>query len=203
MTDTVADTIGYYDRHAADFEAQTAHLDLEPLYQRFLRYVRPGGRILDGGCGVGRDALEFSQRGYEVVAFDASEAMVQLARQRVGNRAVVHLMRFQDLQWWNEFDGIWTCASLLHVATASFGDIARRFAAALRAGGAWYMSFKVGAAERVAGNRLFVDHDEETLRLSLEAAPVEIIETWTSVDVRPERSNERWLNLIALRASGR
>jgi ubiquinone/menaquinone biosynthesis C-methylase UbiE len=63
---------------------QTAGLDLEPLYQRFLRHVRPGGRILDAGCGPGRDALAFADRGYEVVAFDASEAMVRLARERVG-----------------------------------------------------------------------------------------------------------------------
>jgi hypothetical protein len=45
-------------------------------------------------------------------------------------------------------------------------------------------------------------HDEETLRLSLEATPVDIIETWISVDARPKRSNERWLNAIARRAGG-
>ena len=90
MTDPEANTIGYYDRHAAEFAGQTANLDLEPLYQRFLRRVRPGGRILDAGCGVGRDALAFAKRGYEMIACDASEAMVQLARERVGSRAVVH-----------------------------------------------------------------------------------------------------------------
>jgi hypothetical protein len=147
--------------------------------------------------------MAFAKRGYEVVAFDAAEAMVRLARERVGNRAAVHLMQFQDLQWRNEFDGIWTCASLLHVPQASFGDIARRLAAALRPGGAWYMSFKVGTGQRVTSGRLFVDHDEETLRLSLETTPVAITDTWVSMDMRPERSNERWLNVIARRAGGR
>src|SRR4051794_32080274 len=149
MNDPVVDTIGYYDRNAAEFAAQMANLDLEPLYQRFLRHVRPGGRILDAGCGVGRDALAFAQRGYEVVAFDASEAMVRLARERVGNRAVVHLMRFRDLQWQNEFDGIWTCASLLHVPKLSFTDVTTRLAMALRPEGVWYMSFKLGTEERI------------------------------------------------------
>jgi SAM-dependent methyltransferase len=202
MTNPVVDTIGYYDRHAAEFAAQTADLDLDPLYQRFLGHVRPGGRILDAGCGVGRDALAFAERGYKVVAFDASEAMVRLARERVGNRAVVHLMRFEDIQWQNEFDGIWTCASLLHIPRASFTDVATRLAVALRPGGAWYMSFKLGTEERAAGGRLFVDYDEETLRLSLEATPIEIIETWISEDVRPQRLNERWVNLVARRAGG-
>jgi hypothetical protein len=61
MTDPVADTLAYYDRRAADFAEQTADLDLEPLYARFLRHVRPGGRILDAGCGPGRDALDDRQ----------------------------------------------------------------------------------------------------------------------------------------------
>ena len=196
MTDPVSDTIGYYNRHAADFAMQTANLDMEPIYRRFLPYVRNAGRILDAGCGVGRDALAFAERGYDVFAIDASVEMTRLARERLGTRAAVHLMEFQDIQWRNKFDGIWTCASLLHVPAASFAGIAKRLAAALRPEGAWYMSFKVGTGERVAGGRLFVDHDEETLRLSLEATPVAIVETWLSVDVRPERSDQQWLNVI-------
>ena len=197
MTDPEADTIGYYGRHAAEFAAQTANLDLEPLYQRFLRRVRPGGRILDAGCGVGRDALAFAERGYEVIAFDASEAMVQLARERMGNRAAVHLMHFQDVQWCKEFDGIWTCASLLHVPKRSFTDTAMRLAMALRPGGVWYMSFKLGTDERVAAGRLFVDQTAETLRRGLEPTPVTIDENWISSDIRPNRQNEYWLNAIA------
>jgi 2-polyprenyl-3-methyl-5-hydroxy-6-metoxy-1,4-benzoquinol methylase len=201
MTDSEVDTIDYYDRYAEAFAVQTAGLDLDPLYQRFLRHVRPGGRILDAGCGPGRDALAFAERGYEVVAFDASEAMVRLARGRVSSRAVARHMRFQDLHWQNEFDGIWTCASLLHVPKASFADVAARLAVALRPGGAWYMSFKLGLGERVVEGRLFVDYNAETLVNSLVVMPVKIAKTWTSDDFRPNRSNERWLNAIATAVS--
>jgi 2-polyprenyl-3-methyl-5-hydroxy-6-metoxy-1,4-benzoquinol methylase len=83
--------------------------------------------------------LAFADRGYDVVAIDASEEMVRLARERVSDRVAVHLMRFQDVHWRNEFDGIWTCASLLHMPAASFADIAKRLAVALRPGGAWYV----------------------------------------------------------------
>jgi SAM-dependent methyltransferase len=202
MTDPVAATISYYNRHAADFAAQTAKIDMEPLYRRFLPYVPTGGRILDAGCGVGRDVLAFVERGYDVVAIDASEEMVRLARERVGRRAAVHLMQFQDVRWRNGFDGIWTCASLLHVPAESLAEVATRLAKALRPGGAWYMSFKIGSGERAAGGRLFVDHDETTLRLILEATPMEFIENWTSMEVRPGRTNEQWLNVIARREGG-
>jgi SAM-dependent methyltransferase len=197
MTDTSVDTIGYYDSCAADFAVQTADLDLEPLYRRFLRYVPPGGRILDAGCGVRRDALAFAERGYEVVAFDASEAMVQLARQRVGDRAAVYLMRFQDLQW--RIRRIWACASLLHVPKPCFTDVALRLTTALRPRGAWYMSFKLEAGERASGGRLFVDHTPETLRDSLADVPINIKEIWISNDLRPNRMGELWLNAIATR----
>jgi SAM-dependent methyltransferase len=156
MTDPVAETTGYYNRHAAGFAAQTANIDMESIYRRFHPHVRTGERTLDAGCGVGRDAVAFADRGYDVVAIDASEEMVRLARDRVGDRAAEHLMPFHDVQWRNEFDGIWTCASLLHVPAASFADIAMRLVGALPPGGAWYMSFKFGRGERTAGGRLLL-----------------------------------------------
>jgi hypothetical protein len=59
MADPVADTLAYCDRKAADFAAQKAGLDLGPLYNRFLRHVRPGGHILDAGCGLGGRCFGF------------------------------------------------------------------------------------------------------------------------------------------------
>jgi SAM-dependent methyltransferase len=199
MIKATTDSVSYYNRRAADFAAQTADLDLGALYDRFLRHVRPGGRILDAGCGVGRDTLAFVQRGYDVVAFDAAEEMVKLARGRAGDRAAVHLMRFEDVEWRGEFDGLWACASLLHVPEASFPTVATRLAEALRPGGAWYMSFKLGAGERVTEERLFVDHTEETLRGVLAGIPIEIVDVWESTDLRPGRGSENWLNAIAVR----
>jgi SAM-dependent methyltransferase len=202
MTDPLADTIGHYNRHAAEFAVQTANVDMEPNYRHFLPRVWTRGCVLDAGCGVGRDTFVLADRGDDVVAIDASEDMVRLARERVGERAAVHLRQLLDVPWRDEFDGIWACASLPHVPAASFGHLATRLAAALRPAGSWYMSFKMGSDERASGGRLFVDHDQETLRPSLEATPVDIIETWVSLDASPERSKERWLNVIAQRASG-
>jgi hypothetical protein len=113
-----------------------------------------------------------------VVAFDASEEMVRLACARLGDRADVHLMRFNDVSWHRQFDGIWACASLLHVPPASFPDVASQLAGALRPGGGWYMSFKLGQGERLAEGRLFVDHTEMTLRSALCGLPVEFVDAW-------------------------
>ena len=201
MTDPIADTLAWYDRQAVDFAARTADLDLAPLYGRFLRHVRPGGRILDAGCGVGRDTLAFADRGFEVVAFDASEEMARLARERVGGRAEVLRMRFEDVAWQEEFDGIWACASLLHVSAAGFPGVAARLAVALRHGGAWYMSFKHGTSERIDGGRRFTDHTEASLGEALLGNGLEPAEAWVTDDVRVGhgRRHERWLNAIVVR----
>jgi SAM-dependent methyltransferase len=200
MTDDQTDeTVAWYDRQATGFAAQTADLDMASIYSRFIRYVPAGGRILDVGCGVGRDALAFVERGFSVTAFDASSEMVRLAEARLGSHATVRHLRFEDVTWHEEFDGIWACASLLHVPQASFLSVALRLADALRPRGAWYMSFKLGEGERIADGRLFVDHTEATLRAALKEIPVELVEAWTTQDVRPSRTSERWINAVMLR----
>jgi len=148
---------------------------------------------------LARVELTFVERGYSVVAFDASAEMVRLARERIAGRAEVLQMRFEDVAWRGELGGIWACASLLHVRSAAFPDVAARLAGALQPGGAWYVSFKLGAGERMAEGRLFVDHTEETLRCALAGVPVEIVEAWTTEDVQPGRRGERWLNAVAQR----
>ncbi|MFC0386883.1 class I SAM-dependent methyltransferase [Muricoccus vinaceus] len=199
MTDPAEDTVTFYDRNAATFAAQTAHLDMSLFYERFLRHVPVGGRILDAGCGVGRDALAFAGRGYSVVAFDASAEMVRLARERVAGRLEVLQMRFEDVTWHKEFDGIWACASLLHIPAEEFPGIAARLAGALRPSGAWYMSFKLGEGERRLDGRLFVDHTEMTLLAAMKGFRIEVAEAWTSADVRARRAGEAWLNVVAVK----
>ena len=105
-------------------------------------------------------------------------------------------VRLINVSWHRRFDGIWACASLLHVPSGSFPDVASRLVGALRAGGAWYMSFKLGEGERLAGGRLFVDHTGMTLRAALSSLPVDIVDSWQSTDLRPGRQAERWLNAI-------
>ena len=160
MTKGGVDSVAYYDLNADRFAADTGGIDMSALYERFLGRVEAGGRILDAGCGVGRDALAFTERGYSVVAFDASAEMVRLASERTAGRTEVLQMRFDDAAWLEEFDGVWACASLLHVPATDLPTVIRRLRAALRPSGVIYMSFKHGSGERVVGGRRFTDYTE-------------------------------------------
>jgi SAM-dependent methyltransferase len=188
-------TIRYYDDHADEYVSGTADVDMESLYQPFLELVAEGGSILDAGCGSGRDTKAFLDRGYRVSAIDGSVKMVEATKRLTGQSA--SQLRFQDLASEDEFDGIWACASLLHVSRAELDDVLARFVTALRPGGICYLSFKEGDGERSEGERQFTDFTEDDLREKLKRhKSLDVVRTWITNDLRPGRSNERWVNAL-------
>jgi SAM-dependent methyltransferase len=188
-------TIAYYQDNAHGFFANTVALDLEPLYARFLPHIPAGGHILDAGCGSGRDARAFLEQGYTVTACDAAPALAALASAHCG--LPVQVLRFEEIDGQARFDGIWACASLLHLALLELPDVLRRLAIALKPGGVLYTSFKYGYGEREHGGRRFTDLDETGLTALLQTSPCfTILETWITVDRRPERGDDRWLNTL-------
>lgn len=185
-------TLKYYQDNAQTFFDGTANVDMSSLYETFTKHLTPGARVLDAGCGSGRDAKAFLGMGYQVEAFDASSAMVELAREHTG--LPVQVKTFAEVDWKEEFDGIWCCASLLHVPAVELPGVMRRLADALKPGGVWYVSFKYGDGEREVDGRRFTDMDASNLQTLLNAVGgIEIISLWTTQDKRPLR-DETWLN---------
>lgn len=126
----------YYTQFAAEFFSSTVGVDMAPIRQRFIAQLPPGGHILDAGCGSGRDAKAFSEAGFRVTAFDASAELARLASAHCGFEVAAR--RFEDVDEVAQFDGIWCCASLLHVPRAAMPDTLVRLWTALRQWfGAW------------------------------------------------------------------
>ena len=155
-------TLTYYNQNASSFFRNTVDVDMSVLHERFLSKVSAGGNVLDAGCGSGRDTKAFLSRGYRVTAFDASEELVNLAKKHTG--APVQLRSFLDVEEQAMYDGIWACASLLHVPHAEVPEVLQRLWNALKPGGAFYLSFKLGTTERVQDGRHFTDVDESQLQ---------------------------------------
>jgi SAM-dependent methyltransferase len=188
-------TVAYYDAHAEKYVRDTLGVDMAPLYEPFLTLVQVGGHILDVGCGSGRDALAFQRRGFRVTAIDASSEIARLASERTGQ--AVEVLRAQDLTYDNSFDGIWACASLLHVPSGEMDNVFARLTRALRPGGICYMSFKLGEFEKVRNGRLFNDYTEARLRQVIERhSLLALLRVWLTEDVRPEQQGRIWVNAL-------
>ena len=192
-------TLDYYNDNADGFFTSTVGVDMGALHQRFLAGLQPGGSILDAGCGSGRDAKAFAEQGFLVAAFDASPALAALASEHSGMAVAVRT--FSEVSEIASYDGIWACASLLHLPQADIPAALGGLWRALRSGGSFYLSFKLGSGERRQSGRHFTDVDESCLRSWLAVLPeLASIETWLTEDARPDRS-EQWVNALVTKAA--
>jgi superfamily II DNA or RNA helicase/SAM-dependent methyltransferase/SOS-response transcriptional repressor LexA len=191
-------SIDYYNTNAADFFNDTFAVDMSSLHDRFHRLVPKGGHILDAGCGSGRDTKAFVELGYQVTAFDAAHELAALATKHTG--IDVQVRTFDDINETARYDGIWACASLLHLSREQIPAALGRCWHALKPRGVFYLSFKHGAHERVQGGRHFTDASEAQLRAWCQTLPeLGEVQCWITADRRPGRS-EQWLNAILVRA---
>ena len=194
------DTARYYRQFAAEFFENTVGVDMSPIRERFAALLDAGARVLDAGCGSGRDAKAFAQQGFRVSAFDASPELAARASDHCG--FAVEVRTFHDVDEVNAYDGIWCCASLLHVAPGEMPGVVSRLWAALAPGGVLYASFKRGAGTRLHGGRHFTDADESQVVEWLAALPeLARSDIWVTDDQRPDRV-EKWTNVLAKKASG-
>jgi SAM-dependent methyltransferase len=187
----------FYERNADAFYGDTVATDMTPIYERFLPLLKPGGRILDAGCGSGRDTLAFLRRGYRVDAFDGSSEMSRRASALTGIE--VRLRMFEsllDAPLRQKYDGVWCCASLLHVERDLLPSVMGALRDALEPGGTMYLSFKHGETDRIKDGRKFTDLTEQGLeQILLAIGGCELTDRWVTDDQRPGRS-DKWLNAI-------
>lgn len=192
-------TIGYYDRHAEEFLSDTAGAYLSEIQDIFLDLLPEKALILDFGCGSGRDAKYFLKRGYRVEAADGSVKMCRAAEELAG--IPVRQMRFQELREEKKYDGIWACASVLHLSKDELGDVFQRMSRALKGGGILYASFKYGSFEGERRGRHFTDFTEESFQaFSGRLEELSLERMWLTEDVRHGRSGEAWLNVLLRKA---
>lgn len=98
-----------YEAIAPAYDDFTAHHDYEAwlgnlLPKLELHGIPPGKRLLDVGCGTGKSFIPMLERGWEVTACDVSAKMVALAREKVGDRADLHVADMRELPTFGEFD---------------------------------------------------------------------------------------------------
>jgi 2-polyprenyl-3-methyl-5-hydroxy-6-metoxy-1,4-benzoquinol methylase len=186
-------TINYYNDYATEYFEQTINASVGNIRNTFLNYLPATASILDAGCGSGRDSKAFMEVGHHVVAFDASIKLCQLASKFIGVK-VVHCS-FTEFTSLNKFDGVWACASLLHVPRQDLKSTFIHLASLIKKDGYLYCSFKYGNEQILQEYRLFNNQTIGSLSKNLPST-LEIKEHWLSKDETTLNRKQKWLNVI-------
>ena len=191
----VKNTLDYYNLNADKFVASTLQVDFEATQKRFADKLGKGDFILDFGCGSGRDTKYFLEHGYKVDAVDGSKELCRRASEYTG--ITVKKMMFTELSAKEKYNGIWACSSILHLTPDELENVMNKMAAALKANGIIYASFKYGNFSGERNGRYFNDMTEEAFgKFIKNIHGIETEEQWITSDVRAGRDSEKWLNVI-------
>lgn len=181
MEKYIENTIDYYDSNITTYyETQgnnflnNYNFDVPDI---FLSYLSPKSYILDLGCGIGRDSMYFKKKNYKVKAIDGSKEMCKIASKELNEP--VEQINFLDINYVNQFDGIFACASLLHLNNEDLINCLKKLVLALKNNGVICASFKYGEGERLKEERYFNDMTEEKFKTICKYNPeIEILKSW-------------------------
>lgn len=201
--DHIQKTIAVYNAMAQEYAKKLADYAPRPEQEKFVSLLSKNAKVLDAGCGPGRDCEYFTKHGLNVVGVDLSEKLLKIARHRIPN-VMFEKQDLRHLQFsTNSFEGIWACASLLHLRREEIPEVLKSFYNLLKLGGVLFIQVKEGSgetdiAEALSSNmtRHFTYFSLSELKKLLENAGfnVEDIYTWNEEVRRPGRRDLVWIS---------
>lgn len=188
-------TVEFYDKNYSNYDQSTHNLELTDQLFSFMKLIKPGGRILDIGCGTGRDIQQFQKAGFFADGVEPSKSMAKLAIERT--KALILEKSAEDINDKEKYNGIWACASLLHLPKKRFESVIKKIARALTVNGYCYISLKEGIGEaRDADGRFFSYYTEEEIKKTIKHIKnISLIKIWLSDD-SAHRLSTRWINIL-------
>ena len=194
-------TLSYYSRHAHEVAHRYEDV-VSPLASHFTRIFPPGGRILDIGCGSGRDMAELHRQGYQPFGVDATAELVEWAQQAhptLAERVQQGALPDLGMPFHGEFDGVLCSAVLMHIDTADLLNAALSIKSCLKVNGRLLVSIPTHRAdaddqERDAHGRLFKSYSPGYLRLIFERLGFTLIDQWENEDAMKRRGVD-WVTI--------
>lgn len=200
-TQLVLQTIDAYERSAKECVVRwNKRRPRRPsLLVEWLEYLPAGTRLLDLGCGGGRDAGDLDLRGYRVVGVDRTSALLSAGRRRYRSlplvRADLRQLPFHAIS----FDGLWAAASLMHLPKPEARRILADLCKLVRPGGLFAATVTYGMKSRLVTDgwvpgRYFARWKKDELARAVRRAG------WTILELKVVANRERkgrWLNLLA------
>lgn len=187
----------YYNASTTKFLEDSIEVDMNEFYKAFLEKLPNTAVILDAGCGMGTDSLYFKNLGHYVIPMETSAEICRLAGENIGQSVL--FCRFQDMHSKIKFDGIWACASLIHMPRQELSHIIRRFNWYLKDKGVVYASFGYGDFEGKRNGEYCINLTEEIATELFIEAGFKVDRTWVTEDERQNHLGQKYLNIIAIK----
>ena len=185
----------YYESNAERYAAETISADMSEQYQRFLPLLKKGAKILDVGSGSGRDVCYFQKQGYQATALEPSKNLCREIRKVFSGEIVCS--DIQDYRPAERYDGIWACASLIHLQEEEILCFFKKIDMYLNDNGIVYASGKSGISTgEVEDGRFFLEFTEQLVEKILTVnKQLQLEQLWYTEDVSGRRGF-RWLNVV-------
>ena len=185
----------YYESNAERYAAETFFADMSEQYQRFLPLLKKGAKILDVGSGSGRDACYIQKHGYQVTALEPSKNLCREIRKVFSGE--IECSDIQNYQPAERYDGIWACASLIHLQEEEILCFFEKIELLLKANGSIYISGKNGIPTgKAEDGRYFLEFSEYLVeKILIVNEQLKLEQLWYTGDVSGRRGF-RWLNVI-------
>ena len=196
MKKYIENTIKYYDINIDSYknlwlDEFSNNYDFE-IQDIFLSYLNKESKILDLGCGTGRDSKYFKELGYNVESIDGSLEMCKLASNLL--KQEVRQINFLDIDYCDVFDGVFACASLLHLSNEDLLIVLKKISNALKENGILYTCFKYGDSTRVDEGRFYNDMNEEKfINILNNVEDLKILKTWVTEQYK---TDTKFINYI-------
>lgn len=185
----------YYESNAEHYAAETFSADMSEQYQRFLPLLKKGAKILDVGSGSGRDACYFQKHGYQVTALEPSKNLCREIRKVFSGEIICS--DIQNYRPKERYDGIWACASLIHLQEEEIRRFFEKIDLYLNDNGVVYVSGKNGISTgEVEDGRFFLEFTEQLVEKILTVnEQLKLEQLWYTEDVSGRRGFQ-WLNVV-------
>jgi len=189
-------TLRVYRDKVGDYADMVAGDRVDPALQAFMAALPVGADVLDLGCGPGHAAAQMRDKGFRVVAMDASPEMAALARKAYDLEVAV--ASFADLDAVAAFDGVWASFSLLHAPKSDMPGHLATINRALRPGGLLSLGLKTGTGEaRDRLGRFYAYYEDAEITALLKAAGFAVSGRMTGADKGLDGTVAPWIVLSA------
>lgn len=185
----------YYEENSKSYFYTTYYNLPESLYKHFLSYIPEGGSIIDLGCGSGRDSKYFFEHKYLVEALDESTELCKIVKENLAIKVIN-----DSIQNWepeNMYNGIWACASLLHLKIEDLFNSFNKIVKCIKENGVIFVSVKSGIETGYQPDgRYYTNFTEDLLENILrENQRLHLEKLWYTNDIY-NRYDFKWMNFI-------